>query len=69
MAIPVMNSKELNNIFANAQKETIKFEEKIQAIKNDTNKKIMIIKYKKALCQILVQCFFYFLETIYLEYL
>lgn len=32
-------------------------------------KKIMIIKYKKALCQILAQCFFYFLETIYLEYL
>ena len=46
MTIPVMNSKELNNIFANAQKETLKFEEKIQAIKNDTNKKIMIIKYE-----------------------
>ena len=38
MTIPVMNSKELNNIFANAQKETLKFEEKIQAIKNDINK-------------------------------
>ena len=46
MTIPVMSSKELNNIFANAQKETLKFEEKIQAIKNDTNKKLQIIKYE-----------------------
>ena len=35
MTIPVMNSKELNNIFANAQKETLKFEEKIQAINDN----------------------------------
>lgn len=46
MTIPVMSSKELNSIFANAQKETLKFEEKIQAIKNDTNKKLQIIKYE-----------------------
>lgn len=46
MTIPVMSSKELNNIFANAQKDKINFEEKIQAIKNDTNKKLMIIKYE-----------------------
>ena len=33
MTIPVMNSKELNNIFANAQKETLKFEEKYKLLK------------------------------------
>lgn len=47
MTIPSMNSIELNKIFANAQKETLKFEQKIQAIKNDTNKKIMINNYNQ----------------------
>lgn len=46
MTIPVMSSKELNNIFSNAQKETIDFQQKIQAIKNDMSKKITIIKYE-----------------------
>lgn len=46
MTIPVMSSKELNTIFGNAQKETIEFQQKIQAIKNDMNKKITIIKYE-----------------------
>lgn len=47
MTIPVMSTKELNTIFANAQSETIKFEQKIEAIKNDMNKKITIIKYEE----------------------
>lgn len=46
MAIPVMSSKELNEIFASAQKDTIAFQQKIQAIKNDMSKKINIIKYE-----------------------
>lgn len=46
MTIPVMSSKELNEIFSNAQKETIDYQQKIQAIKNDMNKKITIIKYE-----------------------
>ena len=31
--IPVMNSKELNNIFQKAQDKNIKFEQELQAIK------------------------------------
>lgn len=46
MTIPVMSSKELNEIFSNAQKDTINFQQKIQAIKNDMSKKITIIKYE-----------------------
>ena len=46
MTIPVMNSQELNRIFGEAQKQTIEFQQKIQAIKNDMNKKTMIIKIK-----------------------
>lgn len=46
MTIPVMSTQELNSIFANAQKQTIEFEQKIQAIKNDINKKMMIVKYE-----------------------
>ena len=46
MTIPVMSSKELNDIFSNAQKETIEFQQQIQAIKNDMSKKIQIIKYE-----------------------
>lgn len=46
--IPVMNSKELNNIFQNAQDKNIKFEQELQAIKNDMSKKINIIKYENA---------------------
>lgn len=45
MTIPSMSSIELNKIFANAQKQTLEFEQKIQAIKNDTNKKLMINNY------------------------
>lgn len=44
--IPVMNSKELNAIFQNAQSKNIEFEQELQAIKNDMNKKITIIKYE-----------------------
>ena len=47
MTIPVMSTKELNTILSNAQSDTIKFEEKIEAIKNDMNKKITIIKYEE----------------------
>ena len=46
MTIPVMSSKELNDIFSNAQKDTVSFQQKIQAIKNDMSKKITIIKYE-----------------------
>lgn len=46
--IPVMNSKELNNIFQKAQDKNIKFEQELQAIKNDMSKKINIIKYENA---------------------
>lgn len=46
MTIPIMNSQELNKIFSEAQKQTIDFQQKIQAIKNDMNKKAMIIKYE-----------------------
>ena len=46
MTIPVMSSKELNDIFSQAQKETIDYQQKIQAIKNDMSKKITIIKYE-----------------------
>lgn len=46
--IPVMNSKELNNIFAAAQNNNIEFEKELQAIKNDMSKKINIIKYENA---------------------
>lgn len=46
MTIPVMSSQELNKIFSNAQKETVDFQQKIQAIKNDMSKKITIIKYE-----------------------
>lgn len=47
MTIPKMGSKEFNEIFLNAQKNTLDFEQKIQAIKNDVNKKIMIINYNE----------------------
>ena len=46
--IPVMSSKELNNIFAAAQNNNIEFEKELQAIKNDMSKKINIIKYENA---------------------
>ena len=46
MTIPVMSSKELNDIFSNAQKETVDFQQQIQAIKKDMSKKIQIIKYE-----------------------
>lgn len=46
--IPVMNSKELNSIFQKAQDKNIKFEQELQAIKNDMSKKINIIKYENA---------------------
>lgn len=46
--IPVMNSKELNNIFAQAQNNNLEFEKELQAIKNDMSKKINIIKYENA---------------------
>lgn len=46
--IPVMNSQDLNKIFADAQNKNISFEEKLQAIKNDMGKKINIIKYENA---------------------
>lgn len=46
--IPVMNSKELNNIFQQAQDKHIKFEQELQALKNDISKKINIIKYENA---------------------
>lgn len=46
--IPVMNSKELNNIFQQAQDKHIKFEQELQALKNDMSKKINIIKYENA---------------------
>lgn len=44
--IPVMNSKELNNIFREAQDKSVEFEKTLQAIKNDMGKKINIIKYE-----------------------
>lgn len=47
MTIPKMGSKEFNDIFHNAQKSTLEFEQRIQAIKNDVNKKIMIINYNE----------------------
>lgn len=43
-----MNSKELNRIFQKAQEKNIKFEQELQAIKNDISKKINIIKYENA---------------------
>ena len=46
--IPVMNSQELNKIFAEAQEKNIAFEKNLIAIKNDMSKKINIIKYENA---------------------
>lgn len=46
MTIPKMSSQEYNDIFSKAQASTMEFEQKIQAIKNDINKKMMIIKYE-----------------------
>lgn len=44
--IPVMSSQELNEIFSEAQSANMKFEQKINSLKEDINKKITIIKYE-----------------------